>query len=163
MHLLILLFVAAVALCLAYFLSNYLALRISRATGWKVLPAAIRVLGTFILTYLAYLALGWALFGFYFRDPSPLPFDPAQWKAADAGTSNTRYRMRDDLLQQHKLIGMTKTKLYELLGTPANELADGLSAVYLLGPDPGALGMDGVWLRFHFMDGRVNKYEYEFD
>lgn len=163
MHLLLLLFVAAVALGLAYSPSNYLALRIARATGWKVLPVVIRILGTLILPYLVYLALGWALFGFYLREPSPIQFDTAQWKAAYAGNSNTRYRMRNDLLQQHKLIGMTKTELYELLGTPTNEQAGGLSVSYLLGPDPAAWGIDDVRLSFDFADGRVNKYEYEYD
>ena len=63
-------------------------------------------------------------------------FDSASWKAENGkGARAVRVHMVDDLLQTHRLVGMSRLQLESLLGVPpANDSFPGYDYVYWLGP-----------------------------
>lgn len=92
-----------------------------------------------------------------FRDisPPPLQFEAATWIAATSSTDKTRYRMHEDLLRSHPVIGMTRDEVAGLLGPPAQTAYfKEWDMVYPMGPEPG-FGVDSVWLVLRLRDDRV--------
>jgi hypothetical protein len=75
-------------------------------------------------------------------------FDSASWKAENRrGAQGVRVRMVDDLLRTHKLVGMSRGQLEDLLGVPpATEYFREYDYVYWLGPERGLFSIDSEWL-----------------
>ncbi len=75
-------------------------------------------------------------------------FDSTSWKAENRrGADGVRVRMVDDLLRTHKLVGMSRDQLEELLGVPpASEYFREYDYVYWLGPERGLFSIDSEWL-----------------
>jgi hypothetical protein len=75
-------------------------------------------------------------------------FESARWKAENRdGAEGVRVRMVDDLLRTHKLVGMSRAQLEDLLGVPpATEYFRGYDYVYWLGRERGLFSIDSEWL-----------------
>src|SRR5262245_45272558 len=95
-----------------------------------------------------------AIIGFIFGVPvvsdyaSRTSFDSAKWKAENRrGADSIRIRMVDDLLRHHRLVGMQRIQLEELLGVPPpSSYFSDYDYVYWLGPERGAFSIDSEWL-----------------
>lgn len=79
---------------------------------------------------------------------SRMAFNSSSWKAENRrGADGVRVRMVDDLLRTHKLVGMSRDQLEELLGVPpATEYFREYDYVYWLGPERGLFSIDSEWL-----------------
>lgn len=75
-------------------------------------------------------------------------FDREGWLAAAEDRDGTRYLMVDDLLIRHPLVGSDIATVRELLGAPRWSALQGgrTSLGYYLGPEPGFVSIDSVWL-----------------
>jgi len=75
---------------------------------------------------------------------STVAFDSAGWKAENRdGADGVRVLMVDDLLPKHKLVGMSRAQLEDLLGVPpATEYFREYDYVYWLGPERGLFSID---------------------
>ena len=100
-----------------------------------------------------FLAIG-AVVGLIFGGPvvkdyaTRTSFDSVRWKAENRrGADGIRVRMVDDLLRSHKLVGMQRAQLEELLGVPPpTPYFTEYDYVYWLGPERGAFSIDSEWL-----------------
>lgn len=118
------------------------------------------------LLLLAILAAGYLLFvGFLIFGPTvksytqQTSFDSTQWKNNLDGQDSVKQKMLQNLLTQHKLIGMTVEDINQLLGAPPKtSYFRDYDYVYWLGPERG-LGVDSEWLCIKFRDGVVVKAE----
>jgi SmpA / OmlA family len=90
-----------------------------------------------------------------------LPFDSLTWKESLTKESPepVRLRMIDDLLRKHALVGMRRSEVISLLGTPpATGYFREYDFVYWLGPERGFFGIDSEWLAVKFdSENRVLK------
>lgn len=80
------------------------------------------------------------------------PFDGPTWKSSLAVANDPlRIRMIDDLMARHRLKGMSRAQIVDLLGTPppTNYFND-YALVYWLGPERGFAGIDSEWLAIRF-------------
>ena len=116
------------------------------ASGWTIAPTAI------FLSFLAWTGdLGDYLYA--------AKFDPVVFRAnADADPDDrTRLRMADDLLESHRLDGLTRESVVALLGEPewSNWTADDRVCAWRIGP--GFMYSQGLRVRFG-PDGRVVAY-----
>lgn len=84
-------------------------------------------------------------------------FDSTRWKAENRrGAEGTRVRMVDDLLRRHRLVGMQRAQLEQLLGVPpSTESFREYDYVYWLGPERGAFSIDSEWLVVRCQQGVV--------
>jgi hypothetical protein len=83
-------------------------------------------------------------------------FDPSLW--GNSGTSaSVRLRMADDLVENKKLIGLTRQEVVARLGEPPKtEYFKEFDMVYYLGPERGFISIDSEWLVLKLgPDGRV--------
>jgi len=87
-------------------------------------------------------------------------FDPARWKNS-ATPASVRLRMADDLVENKKMIGLTRQEVVARLGEPPKtEYFKNFDLVYYLGPERGFMGIDSEWLVVKFgPDGRVERAE----
>lgn len=102
--------------------------------------------------------------GFFIMKPTVksysdrIPFESSQWKSHLEGQDPIKLNMVDDLLSNHKLIGMSIASIEELLGKPPQSgYFKDYDYVYWLGPERSALGVDSEWLGIKFQDGVVIK------
>jgi hypothetical protein len=82
------------------------------------------------------------------------PFDSRVWKASladDPWQNPIRLRMVDDLIRHHRLIGLSRSNVLELLGQPppTGKFSD-WDLVYCLGPERGLFSIDSEWLVIRF-------------
>jgi outer membrane protein assembly factor BamE (lipoprotein component of BamABCDE complex) len=84
-------------------------------------------------------------------------FDSARWKIENlADAKGVRVRMVDDLLHKHRLKGMTREQIDELLGVPPHtNYFHEYDYVYWLGPERGFISIDSEWLVVKFENGVV--------
>jgi hypothetical protein len=117
--------------------------------------AAVRRRWVPVLAFAGSYALGLglvvgALFGTPVVDDyaSRTAFESASWKAENRDApQGVRVHMVDDLLRTHKLVGMTRAQLEDLLGVPpATEYFREYDYVYWLGPERGLFSIDSEWL-----------------
>jgi hypothetical protein len=83
-------------------------------------------------------------------------FDPSLWGDSQTPAS-VRLRMADDLVDNKKLIGLTRLEVVALLGEPPKtEYFKEFDMVYYLGPERGFISIDSEWLVLKLgPDGRV--------
>jgi hypothetical protein len=88
---------------------------------------------------------------------SRVAFDSTAWKAENrGGAEGVRVHMVDDLLRIHRLVGLSRVQLEELLGRPpATEYFPEYDYVYWLGPERGPFSIDSEWLVIKFREDRV--------
>jgi len=68
--------------------------------------------------------------------------------------------MVDDLLRRHRLVGMGRTQVDELLGVPPHsDYFPEYDYVYWLGRERGAFAIDSEWLVIKFRNGTVVEAE----
>jgi hypothetical protein len=94
----------------------------------------------------------------YYRE-TRLPFDSSTWKAATQSAEGIerRGRMCDDLLAGNRLIGMTQTRVIELLGLPDS---NALMKEWDIGYTVGHAGIDPLFLVLKFdSNDRVVAYD----
>ena len=73
-------------------------------------------------------------------------FDATLWKNP-ATPASVRLGMADDLINAHKLNGLTRRDVVTLLGEPPKtEYFKEYDIVYYLGPERGFMGIDSEWL-----------------
>lgn len=86
-------------------------------------------------------------------------FDSAIWKRAEyAANEDVRIKMVDDLLKRHRLEGMTRQQIDELLGRPQpTTYFRDYEYVYYLGPERGFLPIDSEWLCLKFRNNIVTE------
>jgi hypothetical protein len=117
-----------------------------------------------VLAYAGAFVLGFGLlFGVLFGRPvindyaSRVAFDSAAWKAENGDAAQgIRVRMVDDLLARHKLVGMARAQVEELLGVPpATPYFREYDYVYWLGPERGFISIDSEWLVVKINEGVV--------
>lgn len=79
------------------------------------------------------------------------PFDSDRWKIAVNEQKPVRLRMVDDLRRRHKLEGMSRQDIEQLLGKPpqTNYFRE-YEYVYWLGPERGFISIDSEWLCIKF-------------
>lgn len=111
----------------------------------------------FLLSYIGLLA--YLIGGPVAKDyANRIPFDALKWRNEELvnSTNPIRIRMVDDLLKKYNLVGMPKTKLNDLLGTPPKTgYFSNYDYVYWLGPERGFISIDAEWLAIKFEDDRV--------
>jgi len=85
-------------------------------------------------------------------------FDRSLWDNSRTPAS-VRLRMADDLVDNRKLIGLTRQEVVALLGEPPKtEYFREFDMVYYLGPDRGFITVDSEWLVTKLgPDGRVQR------
>ncbi len=100
-------------------------------------------------------------FTFYSGCSSDISFDSAQWKSAPLyGINDIRYRMHNNLLKKHKLIGMPKEEIVKLLGPQSDpSYFQSWDLRYWMGPEPGFISLDSIWIIMKLKDNKVIKYE----
>lgn len=82
-------------------------------------------------------------------------FDSAKWHA-QSGYDPIRLEMVDDLMRRHRLVGMSRENLDELLGVPPDTAySASFDYVYWLGPERGFISIDSEWLCLKFSDDVV--------
>ena len=83
-------------------------------------------------------------------------FDPSLWGNSQTPAS-VRLRMADDLVDNKKLIGLTRQEVVARLGVaPKTEYFKEFDMVYYLGPERGFMSIDSEWLVLKLgPDGRV--------
>ena len=76
------------------------------------------------------------------------PFDPVRWRKASLyGEDETRKHMLPSLLENHKLVGMKKAEVLELLGPPSDlRYRRSADFCYWIGPEDGFIKVDSCWL-----------------
>lgn len=81
----------------------------------------------------------------------PLEFTTQAWADAERSVFGDRYLMLDDLLEKEPLVGRTRFQVEALLGPliPPTEYPSG-GWCYYLGPEPGIISVDNIWLRVEF-------------
>jgi len=117
-----------------------------------------------VLAYAGASVLGFGLlFAVLFGTPvvkdyaSRVAFDSAAWKAENGDAAQgIQIRMVDDLLARHKLVGMSRAQVEELLGVPPDTPSfREYDYVYWLGPERGFISIDSEWLVVKINDGIV--------
>ena len=93
------------------------------------------------------------IYVFYFEDPvDHMEFNSVIWKETPAEHSldSVRLRMVDDFLDQYDVIGMSESKIIDLLGSSDNtNYFKNYDLVYCLGQETGSyFGIDSQWLVF---------------
>lgn len=92
-----------------------------------------------------------------------LPFNSADWKSPDNSAYKSpkyavRIRMVDDLFHRHKLVGMTRKQVIQLLGPSDGGDTRGAAFSYWLGPERGFIRIDSETLTIEFdAKNRVRK------
>lgn len=79
---------------------------------------------------------------------------------------NKRVNIVDDLLNEYKFIGKSKSEVIKLLGTPTEQayFKEVNNIVYYLGDERGFISIDSEWLVLDFDSlGKVTKYEIKTD
>jgi hypothetical protein len=85
-----------------------------------------------------------------------IEFESAAWKEAEGSANKIRVRMIDSLLRKHTLVGMTRTQIDSLLGTPnKTSYFSDYEYVFWLGPERGFMSIDSEWLALKFKDNIV--------
>lgn len=85
-------------------------------------------------------------------------FDASLW--SNSGTpASVRLRMADDLVDNKKLIGLTRQQVVSRLGEPPKTgYFKEFDLVYYLGPERGFISIDSEWLVLKLgPDGRVSR------
>lgn len=111
-------------------------------------------LGGMIALFLAPPALvfGWDALDYARNQPSTLPFDSTTW-IQDGGRSDVRFRMANDLIESHELIGKSREEVVVRLGPPDSE-PDGRLQWGLGGPTRSVGGFQNI-LAVEFVAGRA--------
>jgi len=88
-------------------------------------------------------------------------FDQQKWAQSKLyANDRTRYLMYSDLIHKYNLLGMDKAQILNLLGPQSDtEYFTDWDLRYWLGPEPGPISLDSVWLVISFKDGKVSKYQ----
>jgi hypothetical protein len=98
-------------------------------------------------------------FWFSYEDYSQrVSFDSATWKdeASQSQDNPVRLRMVNDLLRRHRLVGITRAEVDELLGVPPQTgYFRKYDYVYWLGPERGFMSIDSEWLVLKFDHDKV--------
>ncbi len=102
-------------------------------------------------------ALGVALFALVdtpYTGRDEIPFDRTKWLAAGedgaVDLDGDRYLMVDDLLQRHKLVGMSRIEVENLLGPLRTAGYPSMGPCYYLGPQDSRVSLDNEWLVITF-------------
>ncbi|MBK6475165.1 MAG: hypothetical protein IPF95_10725 [Flavobacteriales bacterium] len=111
---------------------------------WSRLRNPFLWLTTFFATPVIYVALifTWISIETYYPERN---FDKVAWTE----NAEKRFEYADDLVDNHKLIGLTKTEIKELLGEPYNENGN-LMTYYLGFSKRQFIGIDPDWLEIRF-------------
>ena len=91
----------------------------------------------------------WVLFGWQVTEwLNRRPFDAGAWQAAkEKWQDPVRQRMVDDLLRRHRLVGMTRERVVELLGeSDTTDYFRDWDLVYWLGMERSWISIDSEWL-----------------
>ena len=92
------------------------------------------------------------------------PFDSSAWKKATGERAESRKKMLPALRSQHRLVGMSKDQIVDLLGEPDitgrfSRDEGNRDMNYYLGPEGNPyfslLRIDSDWLTLKLKDGRV--------
>lgn len=68
--------------------------------------------------------------------------------------------MHEDLLQKHKLIGMTKEEIIGLLGPQSDvNYFQSWDLRYWMGPEPSFISIDSIWIVLKLEKNKVVKYK----
>jgi outer membrane protein assembly factor BamE (lipoprotein component of BamABCDE complex) len=96
-----------------------------------------------------------ALAAIHYWNTRPLPFDRAVWIAeAEELGDFRRHRMADSLVQQRRLIGMSRADVLSMLGEPtATSHFRRYDLVYWLGDERGWMSVDSEWLVMKLDEG----------
>ncbi|MFO0994184.1 MAG: outer membrane protein assembly factor BamE [Hyphomicrobiales bacterium] len=87
---------------------------------------------------------------------SSVSFDGQVWKQAENTNDPVRIFMVDDLLATHDLIGMSRSEIDALLGTPPKTpFFSDYQYVYWLGLERSYIKIDSEWLFIKFDQDRV--------
>ncbi|HLV40679.1 MAG TPA: hypothetical protein VKY37_00240 [Brumimicrobium sp.] len=91
---------------------------------------------------------------FYRHD---IPFDSNKWKnwAEKKATINNRWDMRNDLILNYGLVGMTQSEVVNLLGEPRESFKVKSEYIYFLGM--ARFGIDTGSLTLKFKNGKVSE------
>jgi len=99
------------------------------------------------------LALFWKLYGndllerhFFYRP------DQALWQKSKP---KERYYIARYFIDHHSLIGLTRSQILAMLGTPYQD--QGFALHYDLGPERGFISMDGILLDIFFENDKVSE------
>ena len=85
-------------------------------------------------------------------------FDPSLW-SNPATPASVRLRMAEDLVDNKKMVGLTRQEVVAQLGEPPKtEYFKNFDLVYYLGPERGFVSVDSEWLVMKLgQDGRVTR------
>jgi len=92
----------------------------------------------------------------------PLPFDRSVWNAEGESIDDfRRHRMADWLLNERRLIGMSRAEIVSMLGEPTKTSHfREYDLVYVLGNERGWMSIDSEWLLMKLdLSGRVSTAE----
>lgn len=118
---------------------------------WSRLSRPFLWLTTFFVTPIIYVGLvfAWISIETYYPERD---FDKEKW----ANTVEKRYEYADDLVDNEKLIGLTKTEIKEMLGKPNYEHKH--SMTYYIGFSPRHFfGIDPDYLKINFKEGKAHE------
>lgn len=118
---------------------------------WNSLKNPFLWLTTFFMTPIIYVGLifTWISFETYYPEKD---FDKEKW----ADNLEKRYEYADDLVDNDKLIGLTKKEIKEMLGEP--EYENEKTMTYYIGFSPRHLfGIDPDYLEIDFEDGKAHE------
>jgi len=104
-----------------------------------------------IIVAVTLLALG----AIHYWNTRPLPFDRAVWNAEAAGIDDfRRHRMADWLVEQRRLVGMSRAEVVSMLGEPTiTSHFRKYDLVYVLGHERGWMSIDDEWLLMRLDEG----------
>lgn len=123
----------------------------------KLLRAPLYFLGL-VLTYCAMLSYILIIAPSFQNYSERVSFDSTTWKRGENLKNPVRIHMIDDLLRSRALVGLNKTQINNLLGTPSvTSYFKEYDYVYWLGPERGPFSIDSEWLGIKFKDGVVSE------
>ena len=125
------------------------------ATFWEKRSKMSRILIIIGIVFLSFTSPVWlTVTSAMYKDwKSRLPFDSLVWKESLIKESDepVRLRMIDDLLRKRTLVGISRSEVISLLGTPPlTEYFRYYDLVYWLGPERRLFGIDSEWLAVKF-------------
>lgn len=108
------------------------------------------IIGAIFFAPISYLLLVIAFFSFLFHEPK-CDFDEQKWFA----DKNSRFEMRDDIVESEMLKSKTKDEIVKLIGKPDSENLD--TWIYDLGMSGAGFGWQFNSLVLNFKNGKVSE------
>lgn len=99
-------------------------------------------------------------------DFKPTSFDSQHWMFSKPEMSweSVRLKMVDDLVENHLKVGLQKSQIISLIGSPdETKYFNNYDMVYYLGRERNSIGIDSEWLVIKLQENKVESFKIAHD